>query len=119
MSPIIEYIDFLQAGGPTVLGSNYRPVREKVIELLNTCGAVTGLFHEYEFKLASLINRFMPHVEMFRMLASGTEGAMAAIRLSRAFTGAKKVIRSAADIMAGAISLYMISERPARKAPTL
>ncbi|HEX7975761.1 MAG TPA: aminotransferase class III-fold pyridoxal phosphate-dependent enzyme, partial [Anaerolineales bacterium] len=75
-----SYIDFLQAGGPTVLGSNYKPVRDRVIEMLQTCGPVTGLFHEYELKLAQLINRFMPAVEMFRMLGSGTEGVMAAIR---------------------------------------
>ena len=47
-----RYIDFLQAGGPTVLGSNYGPVREKVSEIVNSCGPVTGLFHEYELKLA-------------------------------------------------------------------
>jgi glutamate-1-semialdehyde 2,1-aminomutase len=88
-----RYIDFLQAGGPTVLGSNYAPVREKVIELLQSCGPVTGLFHEYELKLAQLINRFMPAVEMFRMLGSGTEAVMAAIRAARAFTGKKKVIK--------------------------
>lgn len=88
-----RYIDFLQAGGPTVLGSNYAPVREKVIELLAQCGPVTGLFHEYELKLAKLINRYMPAVEMFRMLGSGTEGVMAAIRAARAFTGKKYVIK--------------------------
>jgi glutamate-1-semialdehyde 2,1-aminomutase len=88
-----RYIDFLQAGGPTVLGSNYAPVREKVFELLQDCGPVTGLFHEYELKLAKLINRFMPSIEMFRMLGSGTESVMAAIRAARAFTGKKKVIK--------------------------
>ncbi len=88
-----RYIDFLQAGGPTVLGSNYAPVREKVIEMLQTCGPVTGLFHEYELKLAQLINRFMPSVEMFRMLGSGTESVMAAIRAARTFTRKKKVIK--------------------------
>lgn len=88
-----SYIDFLQAGGPTVLGSNYLPVREKVIEMLQTCGPVTGLFHEYELKLAQLIHRFMPAVEMFRMLGSGTEGVMAAIRAARAYTKKKKVIK--------------------------
>ncbi|HEY5158870.1 MAG TPA: aminotransferase class III-fold pyridoxal phosphate-dependent enzyme [Anaerolineales bacterium] len=87
------YIDFLQAGGPTMLGSNYKPVRDKVIELLQTCGPVTGLFHEYELKLAQLINRYMPSVEMFRMLGSGTEGVMAAIRGARAFTKKKKIIK--------------------------
>jgi glutamate-1-semialdehyde aminotransferase len=88
-----QYIDFLQAGGPTVLGSNYAPVREKVIELLQTTGPVTGLFHEYELKLAQLIHRFMPAVEMFRMLGSGTESVMAAIRAARAFTKRKYIIK--------------------------
>ncbi len=88
-----QYIDFLQAGGPTVLGSNYAPVREKVLELLQTCGPVTGLFHEYELKLAQLVNRFMPAVEMFRMLGSGTEGVMAAIRAARTFTKKKYIIK--------------------------
>ena len=88
-----RYIDFLQAGGPTVLGSNYAPVRDRVIEMLQTCGPVTGLFHEYELKLAQLINRFMPSVEMFRMLGSGTESVMAAIRAARTFTKKKKVIK--------------------------
>jgi glutamate-1-semialdehyde 2,1-aminomutase len=88
-----RYIDFLQAGGPTVLGSNYAPVREKVFELLQDCGPVTGLFHEYELKLAQLIQRYMPSIEMFRMLGSGTESVMAAIRAARTFTGKKKVIK--------------------------
>ena len=87
------YIDFLQAGGPTILGSNYRPVQEKVIELIRECGPVTGLFHEYEYKLAELVHSYMPSVEMLRMLASGTEADMAAIRLARAHTGKKKVIK--------------------------
>lgn len=46
------YYDLLQAGGPTILGSNVPAVREQVIDLLNTCGPSTGLFHEYEYKLA-------------------------------------------------------------------
>lgn len=87
------YIDFLQAGGPTVLGSNYAPVRERVFELLQSCGPVTGLFHEYELKLAKLVQSYMPSIEMFRMLGSGTESVMAAIRAARVFTGKKKVIK--------------------------
>jgi glutamate-1-semialdehyde aminotransferase len=88
-----RYIDFLQAGGPTMLGSNYAPVREKVFELLRACGPVTGLFHEYELKLAQLIQRFMPSIEMFRMLGSGTEAVMAAIRAARTYTKKKYVIK--------------------------
>ncbi|NMA95022.1 MAG: aminotransferase class III-fold pyridoxal phosphate-dependent enzyme [Clostridiales bacterium] len=88
-----RYIDFLQAGGPTLLGSNYGPVKEKVIELINNCGPVTGLFHEYELKLAEFINRHMPSVEMFRMLGSGTESNIAAIRLARTYTGKENIIK--------------------------
>jgi glutamate-1-semialdehyde 2,1-aminomutase len=88
-----QYIDFLQAGGPTILGSNYAPVRDKVMEMLQTCGPVTGLFHEYELKLAKLVNQYMPSIEMFRMLGSGTEGVMAAIRAARTFTKKRYVIK--------------------------
>ncbi|MEK1905867.1 MAG: aminotransferase class III-fold pyridoxal phosphate-dependent enzyme, partial [Pseudomonas sp.] len=88
-----RYIDFLQAGGPTLLGSNDPVVQEKVIETLRDCGPVTGLLHEYEFKLAELVCRHVPSVEMFRMLASGTESVMGAIRLARAYTGKKWVIK--------------------------
>jgi len=88
-----EYIDFLQAGGPTLLGSNYTPVRKKIVELLETCGPVTGLLHEYEVKLAELMCRHFPSVELFRMLGSGTEAAMAAIRVARAHTGRKWIIK--------------------------
>ncbi|NVM79115.1 glutamate-1-semialdehyde 2,1-aminomutase [Duganella sp. SG902] len=88
-----QYIDFLQAGGPTLLGSNYAPVRKKVHELLDHCGPVTGLFHEYEVKLAELIRQYMPNIEMFRMLGSGTEGVMGAIRLARAYTNKKWIIK--------------------------
>jgi glutamate-1-semialdehyde 2,1-aminomutase len=89
-----RYIDFLQAGGPTVLGSNYAPVREKLIELIQECSPVTGLFHEYELKLAKKINEHMPSIEMFRMLGSGTEAVMAAIRAARVHTGKKKIIKA-------------------------
>ncbi len=88
-----RYIDFLQAGGPTMLGSNYAPLREKMIQVLEESGPVTGLFHEYELKLAELIHRLMPAVEMFRMLGSGTEGVMAAIRAARTYTHHSKVIK--------------------------
>lgn len=88
-----EYIDFLQAGGPTILGSNYEPIKEKVIELLNTCGPVTGLLHRAELMIAKEINKHMPNVEMFRMLGSGTESVMAALRIARIATGKKRIIK--------------------------
>jgi hypothetical protein len=87
------YIDFLQAGGPTILGSNYGPVNEQVAAVIRESGPVTGLFHEYELKLAEIINQYMPHIEMYRSLGSGTEAVMAAVRAARAHTGKKMVIK--------------------------
>lgn len=88
-----EYYDFLQAGGPTIIGSNPPAVREKVIELLNDCGPSTGLFHEYEYKLANKIAECVPSVEMFRMLGSGTEACMCAVRVARLATGKKNILK--------------------------
>ncbi|NLN47977.1 MAG: aminotransferase class III-fold pyridoxal phosphate-dependent enzyme [Clostridiales bacterium] len=89
-----RYVDYLQAGGPTLLGSNYKPVTEKVIEIIAEHGPVTGLFHEYELKLAKLIREHMPWVEQYRCFGSGTEADMAAIRVARVFTGKKKIVKA-------------------------
>ena len=88
-----EYYDLLQAGGPTILGSNDPGVRETVSDLLNTCGPSTGLFHEYEYKLAKKISEMVPSVEMFRMLGSGTEACMCAARIARLSTGKKNILK--------------------------
>ena len=91
------YLDFLQAGGPTILGSNYQDIRESVIDLLQDCGPVTGLLHESEMELAKEINKHMPGVEMFRMLGSGTEAVMASLRIARIATGHKRIIKNGGD----------------------
>ena len=87
------YYDLLQAGGPTILGSNDPAVREPVLELLRTCGPSTGLFHEFEYKLAKKISEMVPSVEMFRMLGSGTEACMCAARIARLRTGKKNILK--------------------------
>ncbi|TGM13245.1 aminotransferase class III-fold pyridoxal phosphate-dependent enzyme [Leptospira selangorensis] len=88
-----KYIDFLQAGGPTVLGSNPANIRKQVVKLLETTGPVTGLFHEYELRLAEKIVEHMPSVQMFRMLGSGTEACMASIRVARLATKKKNIVK--------------------------
>ena len=88
-----EYYDLLQAGGPTIIGSNDPVVRDAVIKLLKTCGPSTGLFHEYEYKLAKKISECVPSVERFRMLGSGTEACMCALRIARLKTGHKNVLK--------------------------
>lgn len=88
-----RYVDYLQAGGPTLLGSNYLPVQEKVIEVIREASPCPGLFHEFEMKLAKIIHENMPAVEKYRSLASGTEADMTAIRIARTFTGKSKIIK--------------------------
>ena len=88
-----RYIDFLQAGGPTLLGSNHPAVRDAVEQDLDESGPVTGLLHESEIRLAELVSRLMPSIEMLRLLGSGTEAVMAAVRLARAFTRRKWIIK--------------------------
>ena len=87
------YYDLLQAGGPTIIGSNDPVVKNAVIDLLKTCGPSTGLFHEYEYKLAKKISECVPSVEKFRMLGSGTEACMCALRIARLKTGKKNVLK--------------------------
>ncbi|MCK9169887.1 MAG: aminotransferase class III-fold pyridoxal phosphate-dependent enzyme [Treponema sp.] len=87
------YYDLLQAGGPTIIGSNMPAVREQVIELLNTCGPSTGLFNEYEYKLAKKVSEMVPSVQMFRMLGSGTEACMCAARIARLKTHKKNILK--------------------------
>lgn len=89
-----RYIDYLQAGGPTLLGSNYEPVNQKVWEVVKESGPVTGLFHPYEKQLAEKIRECMPWVEMYRCLASGTEADMVAIRIARTYTGKPNIVKA-------------------------
>ncbi len=88
-----EYLDFLQAGGPTVLGSNPPEIRQRVEELLDACGPSTGLFHEYEYKIAQKIVELVPSVEKIRMFGSGTEACMGAVRVARLATKHKNIVK--------------------------
>lgn len=88
-----RYIDFLCAGGPTILGNNYPAVRDAAVKQIMENSSVTGLYSVYERELAELIRKYMPGIEMFRSLGSGTEADIIAIRLARAFTGKKHIIR--------------------------
>lgn len=92
-----KYIDFLQVGGPTILGNNYPVVREAIIKLLEESAPVIGLLHESELILAKEIKKHMPGSDMFRMLGSGTESVMASLRIARIATGKKRIIKSGGD----------------------
>jgi glutamate-1-semialdehyde 2,1-aminomutase len=88
-----EYVDYICGGGPILLGHNHPAVMDKMIEMFKTKGAYHGLVDEYETLAAELIVKHMPSVDKVRFLQSGTEADMAAIRLARAWTGKKKIIK--------------------------
>lgn len=79
-----EYIDYLGAWGPAILGHSVPEVVtacKKAVEL----GAVFGSPHDYELKLARLLCQTMPSIEMVRFVNSGTEAVMSAVRLARGY----------------------------------
>jgi glutamate-1-semialdehyde 2,1-aminomutase len=87
-----KYIDYVGSWGPFILGHQHPAVIEaitKQLEKATSFGAPT----ELEVELAEIICRIMPSVEMVRMVNSGTEATMSAIRLARAYTHRSKIIK--------------------------
>ena len=87
-----EYIDFVGSWGPMILGHAQEDILEAVRERIEK-GLSFGACTELEVDLAELICDNIPHVEMIRMVNSGTEAVMSAIRLARGFTGREKIIK--------------------------
>jgi glutamate-1-semialdehyde 2,1-aminomutase len=87
-----EYIDYISSWGPLILGHN-NPVVLKAVKEVISNGSSYGLPTKLEVELAKLIIECIPSIEKIRLTTSGTEAAMAAIRLSRAYTGRKKIIK--------------------------
>jgi len=87
-----EYIDYVLSWGPLILGHSHPEVVEalkKVAETGTSFGAPTLM----ENKLANLILDRVPSMEMVRMVSSGTEATMSALRLARGFTGRNKILK--------------------------
>src|SRR5262245_40436914 len=80
-----RYLDYVGSWGPLILGHCHPRVVQAVNEAMAK-GASFGTPTEAETELAELIRRLMPSIEMVRMVSSGTEAAMSAIRLARGFT---------------------------------
>jgi hypothetical protein len=104
-----QYYDFLQAGGPTVLGSNPEYVRNKVIELLNDCGPSTGLFHEFEYKLAKKISENFPTVEMLECLDREPRHVWQPFVLQDLLRARRILLRWVEHIMVGVTSWHTVS----------
>ena len=86
------YIDYVGSWGPMVLGHNHPAIRNAVIEAAER-GLSFGAPTEMEVKMAQLVTELVPTMDMVRMVNSGTEATMSAIRLARGFTGRDKIIK--------------------------
>ena len=87
-----EYIDYVASWGPLILGHADDRVVNKIKEYAKL-GTSFGANTEIEIKLAELIAKIFPSIDKIRMVNSGTEAAMSAVRLARGFTGKDKIIK--------------------------
>ena len=88
------YIDYIDSWGPMILGHNDERIKDAVIRAGEN-GLSFGCATEKEVEMAEFICEHLPHVEMVRMVNSGTEAVMSAVRAARGFTGKSKIIKFA------------------------
>ncbi len=87
-----KYIDYIASWGPMILGHAYEPVVKAIQE--KALGSTSfGAPTELEIDMAELIISMVPNVDLVRMVSSGTEACMSAIRLARGYTGKNKIIK--------------------------
>lgn len=87
-----RYIDYINSWGPMILGHAFEPVVkavQNIVQHSTSFGAPT----ELEIEMAELVKSMVPNVDLIRMVSSGTEACMSAIRLARGFTGRNKIIK--------------------------
>ncbi|CAN5621470.1 glutamate-1-semialdehyde 2,1-aminomutase [soil metagenome] len=87
-----KYIDYIASWGPMILGHAYEPV-VKAIQEQAVYSTSYGAPTELEIKMAELIKSMVPNVDLIRMVSSGTEACMSAIRVARGYTGKNKIIK--------------------------
>lgn len=87
-----KYIDYVQSWGPMVLGHNNHKIRDAVIEAAHE-GLSFGAPTEAEVLMAEKVSSMVPSMEMVRMVNSGTEATMSAIRLARGYTNRNKIVK--------------------------
>ena len=87
-----QYIDYIASWGPMILGHAYEPVI-KAIQEQAVYSTSYGAPTELEIKMAELIKSMSPNVDLIRMVSSGTEACMSAVRVARGYTGRNKIIK--------------------------
>lgn len=89
-----QLIDYINSWGPLILGHAHKPVIDAVIDNAKK-GTSFGTPTELETKIAELAVKMVPNIDKIRMVNSGTEATMSAVRLARGFTGKEKIIKFA------------------------
>ena len=87
-----EYIDYVCSWGPDILGHARAEIIEAVKQSCDS-GLTFGACHRGEVELAQIIKRNVPSMEMIRLVNSGTEAVMSAVRAARGYTGRDKIIK--------------------------
>ena len=88
-----EYIDYIGSWGPHLFGHNPQFIKEALFDAVEN-GVSFGAPTEIEVKMAKLIIDMVPSVDMVRMVNSGTEATMSAIRVARGYTKRDKIIKN-------------------------
>ena len=88
------FIDYISSWGPMILGHAFEPVIKAVKERADR-GTSYGMPTELETQIAKLAVKMIPNIDQIRMVNSGTEACMSAVRLARGFTGKEKIIKFA------------------------
>lgn len=87
-----KYIDYVGSWGPMILGHNHPKIKQAVIETAEN-GLSFGAPTELEITMAEKVKEIVPSMEKLRMVSSGTEATMSAIRLARGYTGRDKILK--------------------------
>ncbi|ARM30145.1 glutamate-1-semialdehyde 2,1-aminomutase [Prosthecochloris sp. HL-130-GSB] len=87
------YLDYVGSWGPFILGSMHPKVTAALEHTLTKIGTSFGTPIEMEIEIAQLLTQIVPSLEMVRMVNSGTEATMSAVRLARGYTGRDKIIK--------------------------
>ena len=87
-----RYIDYVGSWGPMVLGHNHSAIIDAELKAVPN-GLSFGAPTESEITLAELVCKLVPSIELVRMVSSGTEATMSAVRLARGYTGRDKIIK--------------------------
>lgn len=87
-----QYIDYINSWGPMILGHAHEPVVKAIQEKVAS-GTSFGAPTELEIEMAEMVKSMAPNIDLVRMVNSGTEACMSALRLARGYTGRNKIIK--------------------------